>query len=141
MASASFDALPSECVCVWRTCFLKKDFIYLFLERAEGREKDRERNINVWLPLGMPTKDLDCNPDMCRDWNGTSNPLVHRSALSPVSHQPGQTSLFSDASNTAASSVCFLPRSRTSPIRLHCISNRNNTWALGLFITRCAIII
>ena len=24
-----------------------KDFIYLFLERGEGREKERERNINV----------------------------------------------------------------------------------------------
>ena len=27
-----------------------KDFIYLFLERGEGRE----RNINVWLPLIWP---------------------------------------------------------------------------------------
>ena len=25
----------------------KKDFIYLFLERQEGREKERERNIDV----------------------------------------------------------------------------------------------
>ena len=24
-----------------------KDFIYLFLEKGEGREKERERNINV----------------------------------------------------------------------------------------------
>ena len=32
------------------TSFLK-DFIYLFLDRREGREKERERNINVWLPL------------------------------------------------------------------------------------------
>ena len=31
-----------------------KDFIYLFLERGEGREKERERNINVWLPLMHP---------------------------------------------------------------------------------------
>ena len=28
-----------------------KDFIYLFSERGEGRQKERERNINVWLPL------------------------------------------------------------------------------------------
>ena len=28
-----------------------KDGIYLFLERGEGRENERERNINVWLPL------------------------------------------------------------------------------------------
>ena len=31
--------------------FLKKGFIYLFLERGEGREIERERNISVWLPL------------------------------------------------------------------------------------------
>ena len=31
-----------------------KIFIYLFLERREGREKERERNINVWLPLVCP---------------------------------------------------------------------------------------
>ena len=31
---------------------LKKYFIYLFLEK--GREKDRERNVNVWLPLMCP---------------------------------------------------------------------------------------
>ena len=31
--------------------FLKILFVYLLLERGEGREKERERNINVWLPL------------------------------------------------------------------------------------------
>ena len=29
-------------------------FTYLFLERGEGRGKDRERDINVWLPLSRP---------------------------------------------------------------------------------------
>ena len=29
-------------------------FNYLFLERGEVREKERERNINVWLPLACP---------------------------------------------------------------------------------------
>ena len=29
-------------------------FIYFFLERGEGREKKRERNVNVWLPLAHP---------------------------------------------------------------------------------------
>ena len=28
-----------------------KDFIYLFLEREDGKGKEREKNINVWLPL------------------------------------------------------------------------------------------
>ena len=43
-----------------------KDFIYLFLEREEGREKERERNINVWLPLVHG--DLVNNPGMWPDW-------------------------------------------------------------------------
>ena len=33
--------------------FLKILFI-LYLDRGEGREKERERNINVWLPLARP---------------------------------------------------------------------------------------
>ena len=38
--------------CYLRFSFLfLKDFICLLLERGEGREKERERNINVWLPL------------------------------------------------------------------------------------------
>ena len=32
--------------------FFLKDFIYLFLEM--GREREREENINVWLPLMHP---------------------------------------------------------------------------------------
>ena len=31
-----------------------KDFIYLFLERREEKELEKERNINVWLPLTCP---------------------------------------------------------------------------------------
>ena len=34
--------------------FFFKDIIYLFLEKGEGREKERERNINVWFPLMHP---------------------------------------------------------------------------------------
>ena len=46
-----------------------KDFIYLFLERWEGREKEREKNINVWLPLTCPSLgDLARNPGMRPDW-------------------------------------------------------------------------
>ena len=43
-------------------------FIFLFLERLEGREKERERNINVWLPLMSPTGDPTRNPGTCPDW-------------------------------------------------------------------------
>ena len=34
--------------------FYKKKYFILFLERGSG-EKERERNINVWLPLEYPT--------------------------------------------------------------------------------------
>ena len=45
-----------------------KDFTYLFLERGEGREKEREININMWLPVTRPqTGDLATNPGMCPD--------------------------------------------------------------------------
>ena len=50
--------------------FKKKLFIYLFLERGEGREKRRERNINVWFASHVPpTGDLARNPGMCPDWD------------------------------------------------------------------------
>ena len=46
-----------------------KDFIYLFLDRGKEREKGKERNINVWLPLlCSPTGDLADNPGTCLDW-------------------------------------------------------------------------
>ena len=32
----------------------EEDFICSFLERGEVRDKERERNINVWLPLTCP---------------------------------------------------------------------------------------
>ena len=42
---------------------------FLFLERGEGREKERERNDDVWFPLAHPpTGDPARNPGMCSDW-------------------------------------------------------------------------
>ena len=41
--------------------FLKR-FFYLFLERGEGKEKERERNISVWLPLTCPHWGPDPQP-------------------------------------------------------------------------------
>ena len=64
-----------------------KDFIYLFLERWVGSEKETERNVNVWLPLTHPL--LGTWPTtQAHDLTGnqTSDLSVHRPALNPLSH-------------------------------------------------------
>ena len=60
---------------------------YLFIDRGEWKEKERERNINVWLPLARPL--LGTWPTtQARDLTGnqTRDPLVFRPALNPLSH-------------------------------------------------------
>ena len=65
--------------------FLKK--IYLVLERGEGREKERERNISVWLPLTRPLLGTWPATQACALMgNRIGDPLVHRLALNPLSH-------------------------------------------------------
>ena len=71
----------------WGVCIFLKDFVYLFLERGEGREKERERNISMWLPLtyfhpGTWPATQTCA--LAGNWTG--DPVVHRSALNPVHH-------------------------------------------------------
>ena len=69
-----------------------KDFIYLFLDRGEGKEKEREKNINAWLPLTYP---------LLRTWPTTHSCALDResnwtppgSQVCPQStepHQPGK---------------------------------------------------
>ena len=42
----------------------KKDFIDLFLERGERKEKEREKHQCVVVSHTPPTGDLACNPNM-----------------------------------------------------------------------------
>ena len=64
---------------------LFKDFIYLFLEKR--REGEREGNVNVWLPLVRPLLGTWATTQACAlTGNQTSDPLVRRLALNPVSH-------------------------------------------------------
>ena len=64
----------------------KKKLFYLFIFRGERREKERERNINLWLPLMSPYWGPDCKPGMCPDWELNQDPLVLRLVFNPVSH-------------------------------------------------------
>ena len=66
--------------------FLKR--FYLFIFRQWGREKERERNINVWLPFEL----LARNPGICPDWE--SNWLPVCSQASTQFTEPYQPGLF-----------------------------------------------
>ena len=64
-----------------------KYFIYLFLDKGEGREKEMERNINVWLPFVHPPQGIWPTTQACAlTGNRTGDPLVHWLALNPLSH-------------------------------------------------------
>ena len=52
--------------------------MYLFLEKREGREKERERNISVWLPLTWsPVGTTPASQACALTGNQTRDPLVH----------------------------------------------------------------
>ena len=67
--------------------FFRKKILFLFSERGEGREKTKERNINVWLPFTRPQLGTRPTTQTCTlTGNRTSNLLVQRPALNPLSH-------------------------------------------------------
>ena len=67
--------------------FFSEDFVYLFLERGEGREKERERNTIVWLSLVCPVLGTWPTTQACALTRiRTSDPLAHRPALIPPTH-------------------------------------------------------
>ena len=71
--------------------FIFKDFIYLFLDRGEGREKEGEKHPCVVASRAPPTGHLARNPDTCPDWESNQRPFGSQaSAQSTEPHQPGQ---------------------------------------------------
>ena len=67
--------------------FLKRFHLFIFRERGEGRETERERNIIVWLPLMCLLLGAWPATQACAlTGNQTSGPFVRRLALNPVSH-------------------------------------------------------
>ena len=64
----------------------KRFYLFIFRERG-GREKEGEGNINVWLPFPRPLLGTWlATQAYTLTGNPTSNTLVHRPALSPLSH-------------------------------------------------------
>ena len=80
-----------------RISIFLKNFIYLLLERGEGRKKEKGRNINVWemhgsvAPHTPPAGDLACNPGMCPDWESNQQTFSSQASAQSTEphHQPG----------------------------------------------------
>ena len=67
--------------------YFSKDLVYLLLERGGGREIERERNINVWLPLKCPQLETwPKTPECALTGNQTHDLLVWRATPNPLSH-------------------------------------------------------
>ena len=79
----------------WGTLyFLFKILFILFLERGEGRDRERDRNISVWLPLLCPLLGTwPVTQVRALTGNRTFNPLVRRLVLNPLS-RTSQGSLY-----------------------------------------------
>ena len=73
-------------------CYQKYDLLNLFFKTfylfiIREREIERERNISVWLPLVCPQLGTWPAAQPCvPTGNPTSDLLVHRPVLSPLSH-------------------------------------------------------
>ena len=69
--------------------FLKRFYVFI-LEKREGREKEKERNINVWLPLTHPILGTCHNPGICLDWELNQRLFgLQAGTQSTEPHQPG----------------------------------------------------
>ena len=65
--------------------FFLRCCVFIFKER--GKEKEGEKNINVWLPLARPLLGTWPATQVCAlTGNQTGNPLVSRLALNLLSH-------------------------------------------------------
>ena len=70
--------------------FLKKYFMYLFLEVGREGEREREKHQCVVACHTSPTRDLACNPGLCPDWESNRGSFgLQASTQSTEAHQPG----------------------------------------------------
>ena len=80
--------------------YILRDFIYLFLDREEGREKERERETSMFLSYMPLPGHLACNPGMCPDWQWNQQPFgLQADAQSTGPHQPGRERFILESMN------------------------------------------
>ena len=106
----------SECAFL---CFFK-NILFIFLERGEGWKKEKERNINVWLPLMLsPLGTWPATQACALTRNLTGDLPVHRPALNPLScTSQGCFSVFLQWNTCVIICIVLNSRSRTSSITL-----------------------
>ena len=70
------------------TChYLLFKILFIYFQKGEGREKERERNTSVWLLLKHPPPGTQPTTQACAPTgNWTGGPLVCSPALDPLSH-------------------------------------------------------
>ena len=90
-----------------------KDFIYLFLEIREGREKERERNIDVREKQSvtsrrLPTRDPAHTPGMCSDRKRNQQPFSLQ-AGTPATERatPARAQILILMCDTMSLKLCF----------------------------------
>ena len=99
--------------------FLNKDFIYLFLDREDGWEKEGEKHQCVVASHAPRTGDLAHNPGMCPDWESNQRPTsLQAGTQSTEPQQPGLQQLY-----TASITILIL---HVEPWRPKTISNLLN---------------
>ena len=80
----------SEWCLIQKNKYCMVSFIYflnIYIFFRGGREGERERNINVWLPLTRPLLGTWPTTHTCAlTGSQTRNPLVHSPVLNPLSH-------------------------------------------------------
>ena len=79
------DQIPTCCSLLLPKGLVVFNFTYLFLERGEGREKERERNINQ-LPLTHPQMGTLPSTQACTLTKNQTSDLPVHSVLYPLSH-------------------------------------------------------
>ena len=91
--------------------FLKRFCLFIFRQK-ERRDKERERNINVWLPLACPLLGTWPATQACAsNWVSNLQPFGSQASTQPTKpHQPGPFLIFWGISillSTVASPVCI----------------------------------
>ena len=113
--------------------FLKRFYLFIF-RRGERREKERERNIKVWLPHTCPSLGTWPTTQACAlTGNRTRDPLVCRYALNPLNHtSQGSCLNFPYTPRTGLPAFVLLPAAIINTAARRILSKRKSNWVTAM---------